>query len=157
MTFAARYLFPFVHEDLQQLTGMVPRVLDYPRPDAEFRDVLGTSKKGGGLALATSLLHSYFTGDTRDWSKVDAMVTCETGGIVFASPLATRADIPLVIIRDAWKLPQPTLSITKSSSYITSLAANGSKEKWIEMEQDAVRSCSSVVVVDDVISTGKTL
>ncbi|KUL82741.1 hypothetical protein ZTR_11124 [Talaromyces verruculosus] len=157
MTFAACYLFPFVHEDLQQLTGMVPRVLDFSRPGTEFRGVLGISKKRGGLALATSLLHSHFTGDTRDWSKVDAVVTCETGGIVFASPLATRADVPLVIIRNAGKLPPPTLYVTKSSSYITSLAANGSKEKWIEMEQDAVRPGSSVVVLDNVISTGKTL
>ncbi|GAM38010.1 hypothetical protein TCE0_033r08410 [Talaromyces pinophilus] len=94
MTFAARYLLPFVHEDLHQLIGMVPRVLDFPRPGTEFCDVLGTSKKRGGLALVTSLLHSHFTGDTRDWSKVDAVVTCETGGIVFASPLATRADVP---------------------------------------------------------------
>ncbi|PCG92400.1 Higher eukaryotic phosphomevalonate kinase [Penicillium occitanis (nom. inval.)] len=157
MTFAARYLLPFVHEDLHQLIGMVPRVLDFPRPGTEFRDVLGISKKRGGLALVTSLLHSHFTGDTRDWSKVDAVVTFETGGIVFASPLATRADVPLVIIRDTGKLPPPTLSIMKSSSYITSLAANDSKEKWIEMEQDAVRPGSSVVVVDDVLSTGKTL
>lgn len=154
MTFAARYLLPFVPEDLQQLTRMVPRVLDFPRLGTEFRDVLGISKKRGGLALATSLLQSHFS---RDWSKVDAVVTCETGGIVFASPLATRADVPLVIIRDAGSLPPPTLSITKSSSYITSLAANDSKEKWIEMEQHAVRPGSSVVVVDDVLSTGKTL
>lgn len=153
-SFAARYLLPFVHEDLQQLTRMVPRVLHFPRPGTEFRDVLGISKKRGGLALATSLLQSHFT---RDWSKVDAVVTCETGGIVFASPLATQADVPLVIMRDAGKFPPPALSITKSSPYITSLSANDSKEKCIEMEQSAVRPGSSVVVVDGVLSTGKTL
>lgn len=73
--FAKRCLLPFVHEDLQHLADMVPQVIDFPRPGSEFRDVLSISKQRGGLTLTTSLLQSHFTGD---WSKVNALVTCET-------------------------------------------------------------------------------
>jgi adenine/guanine phosphoribosyltransferase-like PRPP-binding protein len=71
--------------------------------------------------------------------------------------LASRVDVPLVLIREAGKLPPPTVSVIKPSSHISSLASNNLKEKRIEMERDVVATGSSVVVVDDVLSTGETL
>jgi adenine/guanine phosphoribosyltransferase-like PRPP-binding protein len=66
-------------------------------------------------------------------------------------------DVPLVLLREAGKLPPPTVSVIKRPSHISSLASNNSKEKRIEMERDAVPRGASVVVVDDVLSTGETL
>jgi adenine phosphoribosyltransferase len=152
--FAEHYLLPFFHEDLQRLANMVRPVPDFPRPGIEFRHVLGISQQPGGLALCTSLLQTHFTGD---WAKVDAVACCEAGGFVYASALASRVDVPLVLIREAGKLPPPTVSVIKPQSHISSLASNDSKEKRIEMERDVVPRGASVVVVDDVLSTGETL
>jgi adenine phosphoribosyltransferase len=152
--FAEYYLLPFVHEDLQRLAHMVRQVPDFPRPGIEFRHVLGISRQPGGLALCTSLLQTHFTGD---WAKFDAVACCEAGGFVYASALASRVDVPLVLIREAGKLPPPTVSVIKPSSHISSLASNNSKEKRIEIERDVVPRGTSVVVVDDVLSTGETL
>jgi adenine/guanine phosphoribosyltransferase-like PRPP-binding protein len=63
----------------------------------------------------------------------------------------------LVLIREAGKLPPPTVSVIKPPSHISSLASNNSKEKRVEMERDVVPRGASVVVVDDVLSTGETL
>ncbi|KAL9099122.1 MAG: hypothetical protein Q9163_005335 [Psora crenata] len=153
--FAEHYLLPFFHEDLQRLANMVRPVPDFPRPGIEFRHVLGISQQPGGLALCTSLLQTHFTGD---WAKVDAVVCCEVGGFVYASALASRVDVPLVLIREAGKLPPPVVSVIKPRSHISSsLASNNSKENRIEMERDVVPRGASVVVVDDVLSTGETL
>lgn len=152
--FAERYLVPFFHQDLQRLTDMVRLMPDFPRPGVEFRHVLGISQQSGGLALCSSLLRSHFAGD---WANVDAVVSCEAGGFVYASALALRVDVPLVLIREAGKLPPPTVSVIKPRSYISSLASNNWKEKRIEMERDVIRRGASVVVVDDVVSTGETL
>jgi adenine phosphoribosyltransferase len=152
--FAEHYLLPFFHEDLQRLAHMVRQVPDFPRPGIEFRHVLGISQQPGGLALCTSLLQTHFTGD---WAKFDAVACCEAGGFVYASALASRVDVPLVLIREAGKLPPPTVSVIKPSSHISSLASNNSKEKRIEMERDVGPRGTSVVVVDDVLSTGETL
>jgi adenine/guanine phosphoribosyltransferase-like PRPP-binding protein len=116
------------------------------------------------LALCTSLLQSYLT------SKYDAIVSCEIGGLVFASALASRVDIPLVLIREAGKLPPPTVSVTKPASHISvpksqtkeedgSLGSLGTlpEGKRIEMERDLLPSGAKVVVVDDVLATGETL
>ena len=152
--FAEKCLLPFVHEDLQRLANMVRQLRDFPRLGIEFHHVLGISQQPGGLALCTSLLQTHFAGD---WAKVDAIACCEVGGFVYATALASRVDLPLVLIREAGKLPPPTVSVIKPMSHISSLASNGSKEKRIEMERDVVPRGASVVVVDDVLSTGETL
>ncbi|MCJ1360690.1 MAG: hypothetical protein MMC33_010699 [Icmadophila ericetorum] len=152
--FAEHYLLPFAHEDLQRLARMVSQVPDFPRLGIGFRHVLGISQQPGGLALCTSLLQIHFT---NDWAKVDAVACCEAGSFVYASALALRVDVPLVLIREAGKLPPPTFSVIKPSSHISSLAFNNSKEKRFEMERGVVPRGASVVVVDDVLSTGETL
>ena len=151
--FAEQHLLPFLHADLQRLAQMVRTVPDFPRPGSDFCHILSIAQQPGGLTLCTSLLQSHFNGD---WAKVDAVVCCEAGGFLFASALATRVDVPLAIIREAGKLPPPTVSVTKSPSHISSLTPESSKEKQIEMERDIIPRGSSVVVVDDVLPTGVT-
>ncbi|KAH6603207.1 hypothetical protein Trco_007982 [Trichoderma cornu-damae] len=151
---AERYLLPFFHEDLRRLANMVRPIPDFPRPGIEFRHVLDISQQPGGLALCSSLLQTHFAGD---WAKVDAVASCEAGGFIYASGLAARVDLPLALIREAGKLPPPTVSVAKSSSHISSAASNGSKEKRIEMGRYVVPRGASVVVVDDVLATGETL
>ncbi|OJJ78722.1 uncharacterized protein ASPGLDRAFT_53404 [Aspergillus glaucus CBS 516.65] len=151
---AEHYLLPFFHEDLQRLANMVPPVPDFPRPGIEFRHVLNISQQPGGLALCTSLLQTHFTGD---WAKVDVVACCEAGSFVYASALASRVDVPLALIREAGKLPPPTVSVLKSTSYISSSTSDDSKEKRIEVDRDLIPRGASVVVVDDVLATGKTL
>ena len=153
-SFAEKYLLPFLHEDLQRLANMVRSIPNFPRPSMEFRHVLGISQQPGGLALCTSLLQKHFTGD---WAKIQAVACCEVGGFVYASALASRVDVPLVLIREAGKLPPPTFSVVKPSSYISSPASKLGESKRIEMERDVIPRGASVVVVDDVLSTGETL
>ncbi|KFY65615.1 hypothetical protein V496_02446 [Pseudogymnoascus sp. VKM F-4515 (FW-2607)] len=151
--FAENYLLPYVHEDLQRLANMVQQVPDFPWSGVEFRHVLGISQKLGGLASCTSLLQTRFTGD---WAKVDAVVCCEVGGFLYASALASLVDVPLMLIREAGKLPPPTVSVIKPSSHISSLSSINLQEKRIEMERDVLPKGASVVV-DDMLSTGETL
>ena len=152
--FAENHLLHLLHEDLQRLANMVRPIPDFPRPGVEFRHVLGISQQPGGLTLCASLLQQHFTGD---WAKIHAVASCEVGGFVYASALASRVNVPLVLIREAGKFPPPTISVVKPPSYISSLASDNSTEKRIEMERDVVPRGASVVVVDDTLSTGETL
>jgi len=154
-TLANEYLTPFVHKDLQRLAHMVHSTANFPRASIEFRHVLGTSQQPGGLDLCTSLLQRHFTGD---WAKVDAVVCCETGSFIFASALALRVHLPLVLVRKAGKLPPPVVSASKSSSYISSTSPSSKSDgERFEIERGIIRKGASVVVVDDVLSTGATL
>jgi adenine/guanine phosphoribosyltransferase-like PRPP-binding protein len=82
---------------------------------------------------------------------------CEAGGFIYASALASRVDVPLILIREAGKLFPPTVSVIKPQSHISSLAFNDSKKKRIEMERNVVPRGALVVIVDDMLFTGETL
>lgn len=159
--FAHDHLLPFLHEDLQRLAGMVSRVPDFPRPGIEFRHVLDIAQQPGGIALCTSLLQAHFAGD---WARVDAVVCCEAGGFVFAPALAARVGVRLALIREAGRLPLPTVSVAKPVSHISSSSSSSFSpkhalegQKRIEMGRDVLARGASVVVVDDVLATGRTL
>lgn len=150
-----KFLIPLLHGDLYLLANMVRSVPDYPRPGIEFRHIVGIAEQEGGLSLCTSLLETHYSGD---WTKIDRIVCCEAGGFVFASALAARVDVPLLLIREAGKLPPPNVSAAKLSSNISSSSAAGEPvAKRVEMNRDAVGPGTSVVIVDDVFATGKTL
>ncbi|KAF9882692.1 hypothetical protein FE257_005524 [Aspergillus nanangensis] len=154
--FAERNLFSFLSEDFQQLAQMVGRVPNFPRPGVEFRHVLNIAQQPGGLALCTSLMQSYFIGD---WNNVNMMTSCEAGGYIFASALALRVGVPFAPIREAGKLPPPTISVPISASHISASASasRSSKQKNIEIDRGIIHKGASVVVVDDVLATGNTL
>ncbi|KAH7317414.1 phosphoribosyltransferase-like protein [Rhexocercosporidium sp. MPI-PUGE-AT-0058] len=152
--FLERHLLPLVHEDLHRLSNMVRQVPNFPSQDIDFRHVLGIPQHPGGLELCSSLLQAHFTGG---WAEVGGVVCCEAGGFVFASSLFSRVDVPLVLIRKSGKLPPPTISVAEPSSYISGSANNATVEGQIEIEKDVVPKDGSVVVVDDVLSSGKTL
>ncbi|KAI7762688.1 hypothetical protein LZL87_014251 [Fusarium oxysporum] len=152
--FADNYLLPLIHKDLERLANMVVPVPDFPRPGIEFRHVLNIAQQQGGLALCTSLLRTQFKGD---WGKIGAVACCEAGGFVYASALAQQVDVPLALIRETGKLPPPTVFVEKPLSHISGSRSDDSRGKRIEMSQDVIPRGASVVVIDDVLSTGKTL
>jgi adenine phosphoribosyltransferase len=133
---------------------MVVSVPDFPRPGIEFRHVLNIAQRRGGLALCTSLLLTQFKGD---WDAVGAVACCEAGGYVYASALAQKVDIPLALIREAGKLPPPTVSVKKPSSHISCSDFDDLGGKRIEISQDLIPRGVPVVVIDDALATGKTL
>ncbi|KAG4438454.1 hypothetical protein IFR05_006064 [Cadophora sp. M221] len=152
--FAQKHLLPWIYDDIEQLSDMVQSTPDFPSPGVQFRHVLDICQQPGGLSLCTSLLRAHFS---REWESVDKIVCCEAGGFIFASTLAAQVNKPLALIRKAGKLPQPTISVTKYPSHISSLDCKDMREGRIEMGRDVVPQGSLVVVVDDVLATGKTL
>jgi adenine phosphoribosyltransferase len=147
-------LLPLVHEDLLRLVDMIHPTPNFPRPNILFRHVLGIAQQPGGLALCTSLLQSHFTGD---WNDVAAVACCEAGGIVFASALSLRVNVPLVLIRKVGKLPPPTVSASKSQSHVSSFNRSNLEYERIEVERSAIPKSGPVVVIDDTLATGQTL
>lgn len=152
--FAESSLLPFLHKDLQRLADMVRQVPNFPRPGIEFRHVLDVCQRPGGLNLCTSLLHSHYAGD---WAEVDCLVSCEAGGFVYGSALAERVKKPLALVREAGKLPPPRISVDKYPSHISSLASDDLKKRCFEMGRNIISAKDTVVVVDDVLATARTL
>lgn len=152
--FAMDSLLPLFDEDIQRLANMVRPAPDFPRQGITFQHVLDIAQQPGGLKLCTRILGKFYVGD---WTRVGAIVCPETGGFIFASSLAEQFDILLALIREAGKLPPPTIAVSKPTSHISSSTSGHAKESSLEMKLYLIPQGSSVVVVDDVLATGKTL
>lgn len=152
--FARRHLIPLVNSQIEGLANSVRSIPNFPRPGVDFRHILGLVGQRDGLGICSARLMGCLPEDRK---KVGAVVCCEIGSIAFASVLAHRLQRPLVVIRKSGKLPPPVIAVTKMSSHISASGPDDAGVEMMEMEMDALPDGASVVVVDDVLSTGNTL
>ncbi|KAK0727722.1 hypothetical protein B0T26DRAFT_809983 [Lasiosphaeria miniovina] len=139
-SFAAAQLLPLLHDDLAKLAGMVTSTGGFPRAPTP-----------GGIPLVATLLQRHLFLSS---GGVGAVVAPEAGGFVFAAALVMQLDphfeLPLVPVRAAGRLPPPTVSVEKPASHVFSSGSD-------QMERDAVPAGVKVVVIDDVLASGRTL
>lgn len=62
-----------------------------------------------------------------------------------------------MLVREAGRLPPPTVSAAKPQSHITSLSCSNLAQKRIEIERSVIPKNGSIVIVDDTLATGETL
>ncbi|KAK4160291.1 adenine phosphoribosyltransferase [Cladorrhinum sp. PSN259] len=155
-------LLPFVSQPISKLHDLIRPVPSFPRQGITFQHILGIAQQPGGLRLVTSLLTSLYH---TPWKQISHVVSCEAGGFVFASALACSLDKPLAIIRKKTcgspKLPPPTLSVAKEGvSHISGCSPGSEKrkvEEKLEIDRDIIPKDGKVVIIDDVLATGRTL
>ncbi|KXT10524.1 hypothetical protein AC579_2362 [Pseudocercospora musae] len=153
---AKRLMILYLDPRLQKISDMVRITPDYPRPGVEFHDILGIAQQPHGLLQCTRLMIDRIQFVCNP-TKQSAIVCCESGGFVFASALAIQINLPLALVREAGKLPPPVFSATKEASYISSKHSGIAERRAYEMSMDVVPRNGSVIVVDDVLSSGETL
>lgn len=153
--FARQHLLPWVHPDLDRLASLVRTAYDFPSQGIAFRHVLDIVQQPGGLSLCTSLLQGLLGS-----LPVGAVMTSEAGGFVFASPLADRAGVPVLLARAGGKLPLPKVAVNREASHISGMKydKNGGDGSKLEMNNPPkLPARASVVIVDDVLASGRTL
>lgn len=126
-------------ENLKQYIRSVP---DYPKEGIIFHDItpLLQNAKAFGLAIdamAEALIDK----------KAEYLIGVEARGFIFASALAYKLGIGLVIVRKLGKLPFHTINASYDLEYGKDI---------LEVHKDAISGGSRVVLVDDLLATGGT-
>ncbi len=116
---------------------------DFPKQGIVFRDITTLLQNPGAFRRSIESLVERF-----ESAEVDAIAGIDARGFMFASPLALRLELPLVIIRKKGKLPFET----HSQSYDLEYGADS-----LEIHVDAVSSGDRVLLVDDLLATGGSL
>ena len=78
--------------------------------------------------------------------SIDVVVGLESRGFLFGPSLALKLQAGFVPVRKKGKLPGPTETATYEKEYGADV---------FEMQADAFRQGQKVVIVDDIIATGK--
>jgi adenine phosphoribosyltransferase len=126
--------------DLKQHIRSIP---DFPKPGILFYDISTLLAHPKAWHTAIERL-----ADLIRPHKPDVLAGIESRGFLLAAPLALALGTGFVMMRKQGKLPGTTVRHTYELEYGTDT---------IEIQQDAVRKGSRVVLVDDLLATGGTM
>jgi adenine phosphoribosyltransferase len=129
-------------EQVAPLRAVIRDVPDFPKPGIVFKDITPLLADAATFRRAMELM-AEMCGDL----QVDQVVAIESRGFIFGGALADRLGVGFVPVRKPGKLPWRRISCSYDLEYGTDS---------VEMHQDALRSGTRALVVDDVIATGGT-
>lgn len=123
---------------------------DFPSPGILFEDIMPIF---ASHALHTSLIRALelqvaaaFNTSTGEKSDIDVIVGLESRGFLFGPTLALRLGAGFVPVRKRGKLPGDCATETFKKEY---------GEDIFQIQSDAIHKGQRVVVVDDIIATGR--
>ena len=127
--------------DLARAEALIRTIPDYPEPGVRFRDITPLLADAAALRSVIDALIDPFEG------QFDVVAGIEARGFLLAAAVAMVADVGLVPIRKAGKLPLPAAAVSYALEYGTAT---------IEAHDDIAEG-TRVLLVDDVLATGGTL
>jgi adenine phosphoribosyltransferase len=116
---------------------------DFPEPGILFEDILPIF---ADAALHEGLIRSLEIAVTKEFGKPDVVVGRDARGFLFGPSLALRLGAAFVPVRKQGKLPGPC----ETAEYMKEYGSD-----FFQMQADAVRKGQKVLIVDDIIATGK--
>ncbi|MDY2941523.1 MAG: adenine phosphoribosyltransferase [Varibaculum sp.] len=114
---------------------------DFPEPGVLFRDMAPLLANAEAFNQLVSGLAEYYIG------KVDMVAGLESRGFLLAAPLAAVANIGMIMVRKAGKLPGKIIGVNYALEYGTAR---------LELQPDTVPDGAKVLIIDDVLATGGT-
>lgn len=125
------------------LKNYIREVPNWPKEGVNFKDITPLLKNGEAFKNTIDQLAELYRGE-----KIDLVAGIDARGFIFASALAYKLGIGMVIIRKKNKLPPPTVA----QNYELEYGVNA-----IEICEDSIKPQQKVLIVDDVLATGGTM
>jgi adenine phosphoribosyltransferase len=126
--------------DLDKIIRKVP---DFPKPGVLFYDITGVLMSPKAFSYCIDRAAEQYAG-----KRIDAFAAIDARGFVFASPLAYKMQLPLILVRKNGKLPGETYRKEFALEYGHDI---------VEVHKEDVQANDRIVIVDDLIATGGTL
>ena len=116
---------------------------NFPIPGILFYDISTILSNPSALEYAVTAMEEKISA----WQP-DIIAGIESRGFLFATPLAIRMGLPMMMIRKTGKLPGEVVSYEYDLEYGTDT---------IQIQADAIKTGQKVVIIDDLLATGGTL
>ena len=125
------------------LDSVIRKVKDFPKPGVLFYDITSIFMHPEAFQWIIDKAVELY----RD-KKIDMIMAVESRGFIFASTLAYKLSIPIVLARKAGKLPGATIKESYALEY---------GQASLEVHKDDIIPDANILIVDDLIATGGTL
>jgi len=128
--------------DINLISTALIEYQDFPKAGINFYDVSGVLSKPVAFKAVIDNLTDHYRN-----KKIDVILAVDARGFLFATPLAYKLNIPVVMLRKPGKLPGKTISSDFSKEY---------GKDVIEVQENALQPGQRVIIIDDLIATGGT-
>ena len=111
---------------LEEIRSLIRDVPDFPKPGILFKDITPVLADPAAFRATIDTL-----AETVAPLRADGILAIESRGFIFGAALATRAGLPLQLVRKRGKLPRESFSVEYELEYGID---------HLEMHKDAVRT-----------------
>ncbi|KAI8337073.1 adenine phosphoribosyltransferase [Chlamydoabsidia padenii] len=131
------------NHDIERIKQLLGTHEDFPKKGIVFKDMFPVFQDPTAVeALIANIVH-HITSTYPE--KIDAVVGLDARGFLFGPLVALRLGAAFVPVRKQGKLPGECVSAVYEKEY---------GQDVFEMQKDAVKAGSRVIVIDDLIATG---
>lgn len=136
------------------LKRCIRKLPNTPKPGTDFRDLSGILLQPFGLKLWTLVALDFLAKS----APFDVIIVPEATGFLFASPLASALEKPLVIVRKPNKLCGPVDRVSYRGSNIATRMDQSDSDCTTELQvaSGVIQPGQSVLIIDDCLATGAT-
>ena len=127
---------------MDALKTRIRHVPDFPKAGILFYDVTTLLRDAEGFRLAIDAISDPYRG-----KGISLVVGIESRGFILGAAVADRIGAGFVPVRKVGKLPHTTVRVDYKLEYGTDS---------LEMHSDAIEKAQSVLIVDDLLTTGGT-
>lgn len=125
------------------LDSAIRKVKDFPKEGILFYDITGILAKPKAFNYCIDAFY-----DLYNEKQIDGIVCLEARGFIFASPLAAKMNVPLILARKKGKLPGKIYEQEFSLEY-------GSDTICIQHVD--INKGDKLLIIDDLLATGGTI
>ncbi len=126
---------------MQDLKSLIRTIPDYPKPGILFRDVTTLMGDAQGFSAAIEQMAAPYRN-----AGVQGVAGIEARGFILGGAIADKLGCGFVPIRKKGKLPWKTIGQEYTLEYGVDI---------IEMHEDAIDKGERILIVDDLIATGR--
>ena len=127
---------------LSEIKSAIRDIPDFPKKGILFKDITTLLNRGDLFRKVIDEMATRFQG-----KQIDKIVGIESRGFLLAAPLAMALGTGFLMLRKKGKLPGITVRHTYALEYGTDT---------IEIQADAIKKGTRVLLVDDLLATGGT-
>jgi len=125
---------------LERIKKKIIEVKDFPKPGIGFKDVTPLIEDPECFRYIVDKIS-----DLAEEKKAEKIVTIESRGFIFGSPVAYKLSLGMSVIRKKGKLPRECISNKAPNEYAV---------EYFEIHKDSIKPGEKVLIIDDLIATG---
>ena len=124
-------------------------VKDFPIRGVNFIDINGLLNDPACFQAAIDKLCALVTENLPEYARQDiAIITPQARGFLFASPVAYKLGLPLLLVRKKGKIPNKPYSFHITNEY---------DSYDMELDSELLAKYKHYIYIDDIFATGQTL